>query len=38
MMVMYEENAWNKITVYLVENKIKKALEAKLQAIYRIFN
>jgi len=28
---MSEQDTWNRITAYLAENKIKKALEAKLQ-------
>jgi len=31
MIIMFEQDAWNKITAYLAENKINKALEAKLQ-------
>jgi hypothetical protein len=31
IIVMSEQDAWNEITTYLAENKIKKALEAELQ-------
>jgi len=31
VVIMSEQDAWNRITTYLAENKIKKALEAKLQ-------
>jgi len=28
---MYEQDAWNRVTTYLAENKIKKSLEVELQ-------
>jgi len=28
---MYEQDAWNRVTAYLAENKIKKSLEVELQ-------
>jgi len=31
MIIMFEQDAWNKIMAYLAENKINKALKAKLQ-------
>ncbi len=31
MIIMSEQDAWNRITAYLTKNQIKKALEAKLQ-------
>ena len=30
-MIMSEQDAWNKITAYVAENKMKKTLEAELQ-------
>jgi len=31
IIIMSEQDAWNMITTYVAKNKIKKALEAKLQ-------